>query len=201
MMKSLRILSVATMMAAFAVSLQAQTEPVVYGHTTISTSSFLQYLASFNVTVTDLSGNPVQNSSTTFPIKEGALDLQTAAVEVANAGGYIFSGNNNTVRIQDLVLDTTNPANPVITALFIVNGKLLGRQPLYYVKVPATFTLPLKPTAGTEELDGFGLTLTTAAANLLNNKALIISEPVLQPGTSAGTADIYTVLSPNNSDE
>ena len=191
----LRNLSVAALMTVVSASLQAQTDTIVYGRTTISSSTFLQYVASFNVTVTDLAGNPVQNTAKTFPVVEGVIDLQTGAGEVTNAGGYLFRGNGNSVRIQNLVLDATNPTNPVMTALFIVNDKLVGRQPLYQVTAPAGISLPLQPQAGTEQINGLNLTLTRAAAIILNN-AIIITEPVLQPGTSAGTADIYAVLLP-----
>jgi hypothetical protein len=193
----LRTFSVAAAMALVSVALPAQTRTIVYGRTTISTSYFLQYVSSFNVTVTDLGGNPVQNSATTFPVTEGAIDLQTAAGEVTHSGGYVLRGNGNSVRIENLVLDTTTPAMPVMTAIFVVNDKLVGRLPLYQVTLPAGISVPLQPQAGTEQINGFSLTLTRAAATLLNN-ALIITEPVLQPGTAAGTADVYTILSVTN---
>ncbi len=195
----LRSLSIAVLMTGVSVALPAQTKTIVYGRTTISNSAFLQYVASFNVTVTDLSGSPAQTNPVTFPVKEGAIDLRTGAGEVTTAGGYLLSGNGNSVRIQNFVLDATSPANPVITALFVVNDKLVGRQPLFQVKAPSGVSLPLQPQAGTEQIDGLTLTLTQAAATLLNN-AIIITEPVLQTGEAAGTADVYTVLSPDNSD-
>jgi hypothetical protein len=195
-MKTLiRSLSVAAAIAAFAVTLPAQTSTIVSGRTTISSSTFLQYVASFNVTVTDLAGNPAQTNPVTFPVTEGAIDLQTGAGEITNVGGYLFRGNSNSVRVQDFVLDSTTPASPVLTALFIVDNKLVGRRPLYQVTVPSSITLPLKPQGGIEQINGLSLTLTQAAATIFNN-ALIITEPVLQPGTSAGTANLYTVLAP-----
>ncbi len=191
----LRTLSVAAAMTAVAVTLPAQTTTtIVSGHTTIAGSTFLQYVASFGVTVTDLAGNPAQTNPVTFPVTEGALDLETGAGEIANAGGYQFRGNGNSVRVQDFVLDSTTPANPVVTALFIVNNKLIGRGPLFQVRVPAGVSLPLKPQGTVEQINGLSLTLTQAAATALNN-ALIITEPVLQPGEAAGTANVYAVLS------
>lgn len=183
-------------MTAVSVTLPAQTRTIVYGRTTITNSAFLQYVASFNVTTTDLAGNPIQNNSTVFPVTEGAIDLRTAAGEVTNSGGYIFRGNGNSVRIENLVVDTTTPTNPVVTAIFVVNDKLVGRVPLYQVTIPAGTSLP-QSQAGTEEISGLNLTLTKAAATLLNG-ALIITEPVLQANSAAGTADVYAVFAATN---
>ena len=191
---SLASLSLTALLAVTPATMLAQTETVTSGHTTFSSSPFLQYVASFGVTVTDLTGKPAQTNPVTFPVTEGALDLQTATGEIVNAGGYIFLGNGNSVRIQDLVLDSTNPATPGVTAIFVINGRLVGRLPLYQASAPAGFSLPLKPQSGIEQIRGLGLTLTKTAAATLNN-ALIITEPVLQPGSSAGTADVYAVLS------
>ncbi len=196
----LRSLSIAALMTGVSVALPAQTSTVVYGRTTISNSAFLQYVASFNVTVTDLEGTPAQTNPVTFPVKEGVVDLQSGSSEITNAGGYLLSGMGKSVRLQNFVLDSTVPSNPVLTALFIVNGKLVGRQPLFQVRAPSGVSLPLKPLAGTEEISGIVLTLTQTAATIINN-AIIIGEPVLQPGEAAGTADVYTVLSPDNSDQ
>ncbi len=191
----LRNFSVAAAMTAAAVALPAQTKTVTQGHATFSSSSFLKYVASFDVSVTDLGGIAAVNTPETFPVTEGQLDLKTGAGEIATLGGYILSGNGNTVRIVDLTLDSTNPSSPVVTALFIVNDILVGRRPLYQVTVPAGITLPLKPQGSLEQLNGLGLTLTQAAANTLNN-AIIISEPVLLPGESGGTVDVSAVLRP-----
>ena len=191
----LRHLSVAAAMTAAAVALPAQTKTVAQGHATFSSSSFLKYVASFGVTVTDLGGAAAVNTPETFPVAEGQLDLKTGAGEIATLGGYILSGNGNTVRIVDLTLDSTNPSSPVVTALFIVNDNLVGRRPLYQVTVPSGITLPLKPQGAVEQLNGLGLTLTQAAASTINS-AIVITEPVLQPGESGGTLNVYAVLRP-----
>ncbi len=200
-MKTLLRTSFAAILAtAVSLALPAQTKTIVYGRTTLSSSPLLSYIASFNVTVTDLDGLSAQKNPITFPVKEGVIDLQTGAGEIVNSGGYLLKGNGNSVQIQDIVLDTTTPANPVLTAIFIVNNKLVGRAPLYQAKFPSTLTLPLKPQLGTEQITGVTLTLSKAAATILNN-AIIISEPVLQADSAAGTADIYAILAPDNSDE
>ena len=81
-----------------------------------------------------------------------------------------------------------------MTAVFSVNAVVQGRIPVFTVQPPASFALPLQPVAGTEEIDGFTLTLAPAAAGAIN---AVFGAEVLQAGVPVGSADVYTVLNPD----
>ena len=174
--------------------LPAQTRTIGYGRTVVQLSApFLQQFASLGAVITDLSSQPLVNGTSTFRVTEGAIDLQTAAGEVEHSGGYLVVAGGTTIRIQNLTLDSSNPQAPVLTALFVVNDKFVGRIALFNLQVPAGLTLPLQPVAGVEQINGFTLFLAPAAATEIN---AIFGGPAVQAGTNLGTANVYTVLEP-----
>jgi hypothetical protein len=191
--------SVTALVTLASISLPAQTRTLVYGRTTVQfNSSFMQTLTGLGAVVTDLNQNSLKNGAVTFVVKEGSIDLQNAAGEVTHSGGYMISAGGAVLRIQNLVLDTTNGNAPVITGLYVVNDKLVGRLPIFSVQPPAGITLPLTPQTGIEQINGFGLTLAPAAATAING---VFGAQVLQAGTGIGTADVYTVLAVPGTDE
>ncbi len=192
-MKSLVLVGVVTVLSLLHVPAWAQARTIVYGRTNIQFSgSFQQGLASLGATVTDLSGNALKDGSTLFRATTGVIDLQTAVGEVVHAGGYIVSAGGTTITIQNLILDTTNPAGPVFTGVFSINSTVQGRFPVFSPQPPAGFSLPLQPQQGTAQINGFSLTLAPAAASIING---VFGAEVLPAGTAIGTADVYTVLS------
>ena len=180
--------------AVFAAA-QNETQTIVYGRTTVQfNAGFQQTLANLGATITDTNSAPLKNGSAIFTITEGAIDLKSAAGEVSHSGGYVVTIAGVSVKVLDLVLDTTTPTAPVITGLFVVNNAVLGRLPVFTVQIPSGFSLPLTPQNGVEQINGFGLLLAPGTANTFNT---LFGAQVLQAGTSVGTANVYTVLAPS----
>lgn len=183
--------------AAFACStLHAQSPSVVYGRTTLQlNSNFVNSFQGQGAVLTDLDFHPFLNNSVTFPAKGGAVDMGSAKGEVYHSGGILAVAGGNTIRIQDLVLDTSNPGAPLFTALVVVNTLVQGRMPLFNVQPPPGFSLPLPLQADILQENGLGLFLTSAMASEINN---VFGGQVVQAGTYIGTANAYLLFSPTN---
>lgn len=175
---------------------QSQTPSVDFGRTTIQLgSNFTSSLQGLGASITDLKNNPLQNNSVTFKATGGAVDLTNSAGEVEHTGGLLINAAGTIIRIQNIIIDTSNPASPVITAQFIVSDHFVSRIPLFVVQPPAGFSLPLQPQAGVLQENGLILTLAPATASLLNT---LFGAQVVQAGINVGTANAYIVLSPTN---
>lgn len=104
-----------------------------------------------------------------FPVIGGALDLNTAASQAFHSGGLTFAagGDQTQMTFQSLILDTTSV--PMITGLASVQGKLLGRIPVFDLAHPSGINLPLKPDESRIILKDVGVSLDSAAAQALNS--------------------------------
>jgi hypothetical protein len=174
----------------------SQTPSVDFGRTTVQFSSnFASSLQGLGVVVTDLKNNPLQNNAITLRATGGAVDLTTSAGEVEHTGGLLFNASGTIIRVQNLVIDTSNPAAPVITAAFVVNDHFVTRLPVFNIQPPAGFTLPLQLQSGVFQENGLILTLAPATATALNN---VFGAPVMQAGANIGTASAYVVFAPVN---
>lgn len=149
-----------------------QAAPTVgtYGGTTTVEldAGFTGALASLGVEL-GLAGNArVGAAGVGFPIPAGEIDLETAAGEIVHTGGITLTAGDLTVTLSTFIIDTTGES-PVLTGLVKANNDLLFRAPLFDLELPAGLTLPLRPSRlGQLPLPGVGLTLTAAAADLLN---------------------------------
>jgi hypothetical protein len=174
----------------------SQTPSVDFGRTTVQFSpSFVGSLQGLGVVVSDLKNNPLQNNAITLRATGGAVDLTTSAGEIEHAGGLLFNAAGTIIRVQNLIIDTSNPTAPVITAAFIVNDHFVTRLPVFSIQPPAGFSLPLQLQSGVFQENGLVLTLAPATATALNN---VFGAPVVQAGTNIGTANAYVVFAPFN---
>jgi len=87
--------------------------------------------------------------------------------------------------LQSFIIDTT--AKPVITGLVVVNGKLLGRVPLFDLTLPAGFSLPLHLKENRLVLKGVGVTLDAQAAGALD---AVFHVNAFTAGFPIGTAQV-----------
>jgi hypothetical protein len=181
--------------AVAAVSVQAQTDQVQSGRTSVTFSEqFGATLVQFGLGASSIGPSQLQTGigAGTFPISAGAIDLSTARGEFDHSGGFSLSRESTQVRLVNFVIDTTS--TPVLTGLVIVNDKLVGRITLFDLQLPSGVALPLKPTAdGVVSLQGVGLTLDNAAATALNGAFAVNA---FQPGLNIGTANVISFVTP-----
>ncbi len=133
------------------------------------------------------------NGSTTLTGVGGVLDLSSAVGELVHTGGLLLTMGSNTMRLQDLIIDTTNTSAPVISGLVIVNNVTVSRFPIFTLAAPPGFTVPLPSTAGTVQLSGINIAISPAMASQLNS--FIGANVVPASGVSAGTETQYSVFS------
>jgi hypothetical protein len=198
-MKSLlnRFAVVVTLALATTVAAKAQNASTVeFGRSTLVFSpSFTSGIASLGATLGGVGFSSVDSTGTiVFPVVGGAVDLQTGAGEVTQLGGISVVANGISVRLQNLVLDTTKA--PVLTALLVVNNKLIGRIPLFDLVVPVGTSLPLPTTVGVLQLNGFAVTFDATGASVING---VFGSQAVSGGLPVGTLNLYAVLSPNSS--
>jgi len=144
-----------------------QTKTLFTGRTSVKLSStFTGALSSLNVSVGRVFPTEVEGGTATFPVTGGAIDLDTAGGNILHSGGLTLKAGETKVALQSYIIDTTG--KPVITGLVVVNGKLIGRYPLFDVTLPAGFSLPLHLKENRLVLKGVGLTLDPWAAGALN---------------------------------
>ena len=198
MKSSLRLAAAAAVLTfapVFAAAQQGQT--IAYGRTTVHySSSFQQILSTLGAPLTHPSEKPLIEGNAVFPITEGVIDVQTGIGELASSGGNIFTAGANVIKVQNFVVDLTNPVSPVVTGVFVVNGTVLARQPIFTLQLPSGFTLPLTPQNGVEIANGFTATLAPAAVGTING---IFGGPVFQPNTPVGTLDLFGVFAATGS--
>ncbi len=174
----------------------SQTPSVDYGRTTVQLNSgFVGSLQSLGAVVTDLQGNALQNNSVTVLATGGAVDLTTSAGDIEHTGGLRINVAGAVIRIQNFIIDTSNPTAPVITADFVANDHFTARIPLFNFQPPAGFSLPLHLTAGVLQENGLILTLAPATAATLN---ALFGAQVIPAGITIGTANVYVVFAAQN---
>lgn len=173
-----------------------KTETIEGGRTTVALASgFVSALESLGVTPGAVSPTRFRNGTVNFPVTGGAIDLDTAASQILHSGGLTLTAGQTTVTLQSFIIDTTSV--PVITGLVSVNGKLLGRLPLFDLGLPSGITLPLKVYDGQIVLKGVGVTLDSTAAGTLNG---VFHVSAFKGGFGIGTAKVIIDL-PGRDDE
>ena len=172
-------------------ALGQQTETVKAGLTTVNlAASFVSALGSLGVTPGTVGPTELRGTRVDFPITGGAFDLDTALGQVLHSGGLTLTAGSTEIRLQSFIIDTTGSA-PQITGIVVVNGKLVGRLPLFNLSLPNDITLPIKPEDGLFKAKGIGVTLTATAASALNGAFGITA---LSGGLDIGTANVVAVL-------
>ncbi len=190
------IVALAMMVSANNASAQ-KTETIEGGRTTVTlASSFVSALQSLGVKPGTVSPTRLYNGAVNFPVTGGAIDLDTAASQILHSGGLTLSAGQTKVTLQSFIIDTTGA--PVITGLVSVNGKLLGRLPLFDLALPSGITLPLKPYYGQISFKGVGVSLDSNAATALNN---VFHVSAFKGGFDIGTAKVVAFLSWCDNDE
>jgi hypothetical protein len=181
----------AAFLAATSVAFAQKTETVEGGRTTVTLAeSFVSALSSLGVTPGTVTPTELRGAKVNFPITGGAIDLETGDGQILHSGGLTLTAGNNEVKLQSFIIDTTG-AQPVITGLVVVNGKLVGRLSLFNLTPPSGVSLPLKPSYGVLETKGIGVTLTAGAAAALNE---VFGIKALAGGLDIGTADGFAIL-------
>ncbi|MGA3034964.1 MAG: hypothetical protein ABSD70_16890 [Terracidiphilus sp.] len=178
---------VALAMLASANNASAQeTETIEGGRTTVAlASSFVSALDGLGVTPGTVHPTRLHDGTVDFPVTGGAIDLDTAASQILHSGGLTLTAGQTQVTLQSFIIDTTG--SPVITGLVSVNGKLLGRLPLFDLALPSGITFPLKPRDGRIILKGVGVTLDSTAAGALNS---VFHVSAFAGGFGIGTAEV-----------
>jgi hypothetical protein len=167
------------------------TKTIEGGRTTVALSSgFVSALSSLGVTPGTVSPTLLINGVVNFPVTGGAIDLNTAASQILHSGGLTLTAGQTNVTLQSFIIDTTGA--PVITGLVSVDGKLLGRLPLFDLALPSGITLPLKPVLGQILLQGVGVTLDSTAAGALNS---VFHVSAFKGGFGIGTAAVIVSVS------
>jgi hypothetical protein len=190
------IVALAMLVSANHASAQ-KTETVEVGRTTVSLASgFVSALGSLGVTPGTVSPTRLHYGTVNFPVTGGAIDLDTAASQILHSGGLTLTAGQTEVTLQSFIIDTTG--TPVITGLVSVNGKLLGRLPLFDLALPSGITLPLKPYDGQIILKGVGITLDSTAAGALNN---VFHVSAFKGRFGIGTAKVIIDLPGYDNDE
>ena len=184
-------------MLAFASGAVAQkTATIEGGRTTVTLASgFVSSLQELGVTPGTVSPTRLHDGVVNFPVTGGAIDLDTAASQILHSGGLTFTAGQTKVTLQSFIIDTTK--TPMISGLVSVDGKLLGRMPLFDLALPSGISLPLKPWDGRIVLKGVGVTLDAAAAQALNN---VYHVSAFKAGFSIGTAKVRIDLAGYDND-
>ena len=163
-----------------------QTKTIFTGRTSVKLSStFTTALSTLDVSVGRVFPSEMWNGSVVFPVTGGAIDLVTASGNVLHSGGLTLKAGETKVTLQSFIIDTTG--KPMITGLVSVNGKLLGRIPLFDLALPAGFSLPLHLNENRLVLKGVGLTLDAQAAGALD---AVFHVDAFTAGLPIGTAQV-----------
>ena len=182
------VVALAMLVSANSASAQ-KTETIEGGRTTVALASgFVSALGSLDVTPGTVGPTRLYNGVVNFPVTGGAIDLDTAVSQILHAGGLTLTAGQTKVTLQSFVIDTTSA--PVITGLVSVDGKLLGRLPLFDLALPSGIT-PLKPYDGQIVLKGVGVSLDSTAAGALNN---VFHVSAFKGGFGIGTAKVIIDL-------
>lgn len=167
-----------------------KTTTIEGGRTTVSLSSgFVAALGTLGVTPGTVSPTRLYDGTVDFPVTGGAIDLDTAVGQIVHSGGLTLTAGSTTVTLQSFIIDTTGA--PVITGLVSVDGKLLGRLPLFDLTIPGGLTVPLKPSDGQIVVKGVVVNLDGTAAGALNS---VFHVSAFKGGFGIGTAKVVVQL-------
>lgn len=178
------------LLASSADAFSQKTVTIETGRTTVALSNeFVSALGSLNVAPGTVALARLYKGTVNFPVTGGAIDLDTAAGQILHSGGLTLTAGQTKVTLQSFIIDST--IAPVITGLVSVDGKLLGRLPLFDLALPGGITLPLKPYDGQIILKGVGVSLDSAAAGALNS---VFHVSAFKGGFGIGTAKVVIDL-------
>jgi hypothetical protein len=183
-------LAIAALTLASTAALAQKTVTVQTGVTTVKLSStFADALGTLGLTPGTVSPTELFDGTVDFPVVGGAIDLDSAAGNIIHSGGLTLTGGGTVVTLQSFIIDTTG-TQPEITGLVSKNGKLVGRVPLFNLKLPAGFSLPIQPEYGFVQLSGVGVSLTSTAAGYLDDA---FGTKAISGGLDIGTACVLIV--------
>ena len=188
MMKQL--ISVACLAASFSF---AQTVPVASGRTSVTLSSdFLGALTTLQVRPGVAGQGRLVGAVASFPITQGSVDATNARGEIFHTGGITLdAGTSTRVQLLNFTIDTSGNS-PILSGVVLVNGSLVGRIPLFSLRLPAGLALPLAPRGGAVvDLNGVGVLLSRDAADALNG---VFRVTAFVQGFNIGTANVRAIL-------
>jgi hypothetical protein len=170
----------------------AQTVPLASGRTTVALSTdFLGALTTLNVRPSVVGQGRLMGTLLSFPITQGSLNAANARGEVFHTGGLQLAAGTTTVQLLNFTIDTMGNS-PVLTGLVVANGAVVGRIPLFALRLPATFTPPVRPASGVfVELPGVAVELGAEAATALNGA---FGVNAFRQGFGIGTATVRALL-------
>lgn len=161
------------------------------GRTTVALSAgFVSALGELGVTPGTINPTELEEGKVNFPITSGVVDLDTAKIQLLHSGGLTLKAGATKVTLSSFIIDDTASA-PAISGLVTVDGKLLGRLPLFDLVLPSGITLPLKPVYGRLVLSGVGVNLDPVAATALNS---VFAVSAFKRGFNIGTARVVAYL-------
>lgn len=161
------------------------------GETTLTLSDdFAGALVTLGLTAGALElGTLSEEGVASFPIVNGALDLQTFIGEIAHTGGLSLSTEDGTTTVDlfDFTIDNAE-IRLAMTGLAAFNDDLVGRLPLFNLD----FTDAAVDESETEiSISGVVLTLTLAGASALN---VAFDVDAFTGDFNIGTADVVAIF-------
>lgn len=186
-------LFVAGLLAAPLAAQAGNSAPAVGGETTVKLdASFVEALGSLHVTPAAIGPARLYNYKNAvyaaFPITTGAIDTADTRAEIDHSGGLSLRAGSTTVSLTDLLIEVTGPG-PALTGLVSVNGKLVGRIPLFDLSLRGAHVWAENHFV---DINGVDLKLSTTAAEALSG-AFHTGIPDL----AVGTAEVRTVVAYN----
>ena len=189
---SLLPLGVLTAALCLPISVQAQTDTLVYGRATLTlVPALLQSIAGAGATVTDLAGNPLRDGASLFELYGGYIDLKSGAAEGIGRGGFQIAFQGQTLRAQDFVYEN-GPGGQFFTANFVLNGSALGRGEVFRFPAPAPGPVPLQN--GALQLNGIPFQLAPRFVDLINGA---LKQAAVSSSADAGKLSEYIVYVPD----
>lgn len=188
-----QVMAVACIGTWMAAAGAAQTVPVASGRTSVTLSTeFLGALTALQVRPGVIGQGRLVGTVASFPITQGSVDATNARGEIFHTGGLsLEAGTTTRVQLLNFTIETTHNI-PVLTGLVVVNNAVVGRLPLFALRLPANLTLPLAPRGGAVvDLNGVGITLGRDAAEALNG---VFRVTAFTAGFNIGTANVRALL-------
>ncbi|MEO1145603.1 MAG: hypothetical protein AAFY26_08395 [Cyanobacteria bacterium J06638_22] len=162
------------------------TATVDSGATTVAFSTALvDALGSLGVQVEGFGGTTIESGAAAFQITGGAADLQDAQVEIAHAGGLIFTAGDTAVTLSDFVISNVSGRSR-LSGLVTVDGDLLTRLPLFNLHIGDVDATAMDDLTNLD-LTNVDVTLTGRAARALNRA---FDVHAFRRGFSIGTAEV-----------
>ncbi len=183
--------SVAAMVALSSPAFARPTRDIRGGTTAVRLNPVvLSALTANRITPSVLADTTLVNGVAVFPATSGAVDLGNVELEVGHTGGLRFVRGNTSVVLSDFVISTLDET-PQLTGLVTVNGKLVGRVPLFNLGLPR-LTAPLRPSVTNRlTIGNVQVRLSAVAATTLND---LFRTTAFSPNLQLGTATVSVVV-------